>query len=260
MLNKFFSYERELFLLLSNKYKLKNYSMFTIKNISLKILNYINSIITKFKIKITKRRAIEIVWVIGSIASIIWLLIYFFPNNSGNKIEKELYSNIIFDYQWAWVEKIKESFWVPFNEYKNFEWIDKYFYRLRNWTIEFGWWIRIELNSDSDVEVLLPVFYNRWPWHKNIIFWDSTFKDVCDNYSVNKITSSWWSMSNAKYTEIEFYTWNFWQYQTYTFWTHYTTWESYELGESYRYIEDNKDIIEKCLEYSDKQFDYLIIN
>ena len=208
-------------------------------------------------LKKTKTKIITAIWIIGSIASIIWLILFFLPNDSNDKPITRLYPNIIFDYYGAWTWKIKEAFWIPYNEYKNFEWIDKYLYKLENWTIEFWWWVRIELYDETNI--LLPDFYNRGEGYKNIIFWNSTFKDICENYSVNRITSSWWTLNDAKYTEVEYYTWNFWQYKTYIFWTHYTTWDSFNIWESYIYTEDNSDILEKCSKYYDIKFDYIII-
>lgn len=201
------------------------------------------------------------VWIlVAVILSLAWWL--FFTDSKKGKIDK-LYPNIIFDYEGVSKEKMKEDFWTPFSEYEEEDednkLIKKYYYNLSNWSILFDsiWWIsRIDLNNYK-TNIYIPTFYKRWEYYKDIILWKSTFKDLCENYEIDKIESSRWSLDSAKFTEVEYYSWNFWQYRTFKFWTYNTNWMDWIiLNKENSTINERK---KRCEIFYDYKIDYIEI-
>ncbi|NUJ97851.1 hypothetical protein HGA92_03645 [Candidatus Gracilibacteria bacterium] len=188
-----------------------------------------------------------------------WL---FFTDSKKGKIDK-LYPNIIFDYEGVSKEKMKEDFGTPFSEYEEEDednkLIKKYYYNLSNGSILFdsiGGISRIDLNNYK-TNIYIPTFYKRGEYYKDIILGKSTFKDLCENYEIDKIESSRGSLDSAKFTEVEYYSGNFGQYRTFKFGTYNTNgMDGIILNKENSTINERK---KRCEIFYDYKIDYIEI-
>jgi len=226
------------------------------------VVGYYRYYIRKKINKILVRKIIKYTYLtaafFASMWTIIWVYFSIYPKYYNDNMDK-IYSNILIDYEWASFEKIRYDFWIPFSNKENFEGIERLIYKMKNGTIIFWWGIEIHYEWISDIKIYLPWLYDI-NWNDFIILWKDKFNDICNKYPINRFVSSWGTMSEAKYTEIEYYSWWVWQYRNYIFWTHFTTWENYNLWEEYKPIEKNTEILDKCEDYEDVVIDYIKVN
>lgn len=214
------------------------------------LLNYFQRIITDYY-KISSIFS----WVILGI--LVPFLSWYFSLDKEKNIISKLYDNIIIDFQWASLDKVKEKFWTPYHSYIDNDNIETYNYNFKNWNISFSSNWKIRIVSINKNKIIIPDFHNRWESYKNIILWKSTFSDYCNNYDFNKIESSWWTLSSAKYTELEIDLWNFTQYKIIKLGTFYTDWNSEILNDENSTKDERKN---KCLSLWNIKFDYIEIN